>query len=125
MNCQTFLNLLDLHREGRLTPARRAETGRHLDSCPSCRATAAPLPRPAASRAPEGFKEMLAKALKKAMEKEVTTEISPPAAWDKVDRWVLAAAGGYACLALVLYWTSPNIPSQSLEPLVAFAGEPR
>lgn len=126
MNCQAFANLADLYREGRLTPGRRAEMERHAEGCADCqKLNRASARLDSVIKAPDWFKERLAKALTAAMKKDFPTEQLPPAETESAGRWIFAAAGAYACLLLVLYWTSPNIPNQGLEPLVAFSGETR
>lgn len=63
MNCLAASGILDLHREGRLSPARSLQVARHLDSCARCAAAPVALTgaRPAAP-APAAFKERLLRA---------------------------------------------------------------
>ncbi len=124
MNCRSFAILVDLYLEGRLTPGRRAEMDLHSEACRACRALGTAEENEETIKAPAWFKENLAKALKTATENMGTEQLIPAAA-DEGGKWVFAAAGVYTCLLLVLFWSSPEIPNQSLAPLVAFAGDLR
>lgn len=67
MNCFAVAGVIDLHREGRLSPSRAKEVQSHLDACAVCAATlgpAAPEPgtRAPSVKAPSFLKDRLRKA---------------------------------------------------------------
>lgn len=66
MNCFSVAGLLDLHREGRLSPARSERVKAHLAACPACSALYAPVAARAAAPAPASFKDRLKKAVQAA-----------------------------------------------------------
>ena len=98
-------------------PGAARGDGPHSEGLPACRALGTAEENEETIKAPAWFKENLAKALKTATENMGTEQLIPAAA-DEGGKWVFAAAGVYTCLLLVLFWSSPEIPNQSLAPLL-------
>ncbi|HEX4048213.1 MAG TPA: zf-HC2 domain-containing protein, partial [Elusimicrobiota bacterium] len=97
MNCHSFINVLDLHREGRLSPRRAKAVERHLGGCAACRALAAPAPSAEPSaRAPLALKARLLAAAKSAPGAPAAApEAAPeaPAAASDLPLWPREARG--------------------------------
>ena len=96
--CDAVTSILDLHREGRLTPARAAAVAAHLKSCAACARALereAP-PRAKAPRAPAGFAARLKSGLAAASGREAAPPLDLEAALRPA---ALAAAGAVLLLA--------------------------
>ena len=124
MNCHSFINVLDLYVEGRLSTRRMKAATAHLDGCAACRALAAPVAETAAPvfRAPESLKARLRLAAKAAPETPAKAPASDLSLWPREARGVALAA---AALALVgLFIATTGAPSQSAGGAVAAMEEP-
>jgi anti-sigma factor RsiW len=114
MNCHSFINVLDLFSEGRLSARRAGAVEKHLAACPSCRALVAPVPRAASgASAPASLKERLLAAAK-----AVPSEPVPAAAprldlplWPREARGLALAAAALLVVGLLIAAT--GVPSQS------------
>ncbi len=127
MNCHTFINVLDLFREGRLSPRRAKAADAHLASCAACRALAAPAPSAAPSaRAPQSLKAKLLAAAKSgtdaSLARPAKTEASDLQLWPREARGIALAAA--ALLIAGLFVSIAGAPSQSAGGSVAAVEEP-
>jgi anti-sigma factor RsiW len=114
MNCHSFINVLDLHREGRLSPRLARAAARHLAACAACRALGAPDRSPAPSaRAPQAFKAKLLAAAKAGAgaSPETPAESSDLPLWPRETRGIALAAA--ALLIVGLFVAAAGVPSQS------------
>ncbi len=108
MNCHATRAVLDLHAEGRLTPGRAKSAEAHLKTCAECRAAAAPLPAPKASKGPGAdFKAKLAASLKKEAPAAAAPRLS---LWPRDLNGVLWAAFALGLVAASIGWS--GAPSQ-------------
>lgn len=125
MNCHSFNNVLDLYREGRLTPRRAKAAARHLASCAACRALVEPLTAAPPASAPKSLKDKL-RALAKEGVPEASRVPSPRAAdlalWPREARGIALAA--FALLIVAALIAATGAPSQSSSGAVAAAEEP-
>jgi hypothetical protein len=124
MNCHSFINVLDLHREGRLSPRRAKAAARHLASCASCRALDAPLAPPPSARAPQTLKEKLLAAAKAAPAEfpASSRSASDLPLWPREARGVALAAAALLLVGVLIAAT--GAPSQSPGAGVAAVEEP-
>ena len=111
MNCHSFVNLMDLHAEGRLSPRRAAAAAAHLETCASCRAKAAPAAAPSGARAPNSLKDKLRAAVKAAPKESVPSAGAGPALWPAEARGIALAAAALAVVGLLI--AAAGAPSQS------------
>jgi anti-sigma factor RsiW len=124
MNCHSFNNVLDLYREGRLSPRRAQAAEKHLASCPACRSlahradSASPSPR-----APQSLKDKLVAAAR-------VGNAAPAAAgaagdlslWPREARGIALAAAALLIVGLIV--AVSGAPSQSSGGAVAAVEEP-
>ena len=124
MNCHSFINVLDLHKEGRLSPRRERAAERHLASCASCRALGASAPSTASAvRAPQGLKAKLLAAAKAGPEAAAARpSASDLPLWPREARGIALAAA--ALLVAGLLVAAAGAPSQSAGGAVAAVEEP-
>jgi anti-sigma factor RsiW len=125
MNCHSFINVLDLHREGRLSPRRTRAIEKHLAGCAGCRALAAAAPDAAPrARAPESLKAKLLAAAKAAPAGRAPAAASAFDAplWPRETRGIALAAA--LLLAVGLLVSISGVPSQSAGGTVAAVEEP-
>jgi anti-sigma factor RsiW len=123
MNCHSFINVQDLHAEGRLSARRARSAERHLAACAACRALAAPAAAPGA-RAPESLKTKLrdaAKAAPAAFPPAASSGASLPL-WPSEARGIALAAA--LLIAVGLLVSATGVSSQSSGPAVAAVEEP-
>ncbi|MDE2143183.1 MAG: zf-HC2 domain-containing protein [Elusimicrobia bacterium] len=110
MNCHSFVNVMDLYVEGRLTARRNAAATAHLASCADCRAKAAPSVSPSTARAPQSLKDKLMAAAK-------TPHADSPAPAPGLALWPSEARGVALAAALLLLVglliAATGVPSQS------------
>jgi len=117
MNCHSFINVLDLHAEGLLSPRRAKAAAAHLASCAACRALAAPAAPSAAVRAPESLKSKL-----RAAARTLPAAAAPRAAatlplWPREARGIALAAAALILVAGLI--AAAGAPSQSSRGAVA------
>ena len=123
MNCHSFINVLDLHREGRLSPPRANDAEKHLAACAACRTLGAPAPAPAASaRAPQSLKAKLFAAAKAGPGTLLQAAPSDLALWPSEARGIAFAAA--ALLIVGLFVAAAGVPSQSAGGTLAAVEEP-
>ena len=108
MNCNSFMNVLDLHNEGRLSPRRAKAAQAHLDSCAACRKLAAPVAGASTTRAPEALKAKLRAAVRTAPAAVRGTTLP---LWPREARGIALAAAALALVGLLI--ASTGAPSQS------------
>jgi hypothetical protein len=121
MNCHAFLNILDLYREGRLTPRREKSAAAHLSACPTCLALVVPSQWPR-MQAPDNLKLRLKSALVKAPSQFITSPVHLPL-WPREAYGVAVAALALLILAFAVGWS--GAPSQAYSDDVTLTGEPR
>jgi hypothetical protein len=125
MNCQSFNNVIDLHREGRLTPRRMKAAAKHLASCASCRALAEPLAAAPSASAPRSLKDKL-RAAARAGAPEASRVPAPRAAelalWPREARGIALAAAALLIVGALI--AVAGAPSQSSSGAVAAVEEP-
>jgi anti-sigma factor RsiW len=124
MNCHSFINVLDLHREGRLSPRRARAAAKHLAACPECRSRIEPAPAPAV-RAPQALKTRLLAAAKSpgaSSGAPAETAASDLPLWPREARGIALAAA--ALLVAGLLVAAAGVPSQSTGGTVAAVEEP-
>jgi anti-sigma factor RsiW len=124
MNCHSFINILDLHREGRLSPRRARAAASHLAVCPGCRArfepTAAPVP---SAPAPQALKDKLLAAAKSRPEANAArAAASDLPLWPREARGIALAAAALLIVGLLI--SASGAPSQSTGGTVAAVEEP-
>lgn len=113
MDCATAGCLLDLYREDRLTPARRAEVKDHLSSCKAC--------APAAIGVLSSLKTTLPEDLKKSLLNLSSEDRSAPISNAEYlskragDSFVLAAAAALALVMLMIHFGTDTVPQQQFE----------
>jgi putative zinc finger protein len=127
MNCHSFMNVLDLYREGRLSPRRAKAAAAHLASCAACRALAEPAPAaPASARAPESLRAKLLAAAKAGPEAASASAVKTAATdlplWPREARGIALAAA--ALLIAGVFVALAGAPSQSAGGAVAAVEEP-
>lgn len=115
MNCHSFINVLDLFREGRLSPRRAKAAEAHLASCAPCRALARPaaaaVPSPSV-QAPLSLKEKLRAAAKAgAGVSVVEAAASDLPLWPREARGLALAAAALLIAGLIV--AAEGVPSQS------------
>jgi hypothetical protein len=114
MNCHSFINVLDLYREGRLSPRRAKAAEAHLASCAACGALIGPARAAAASaRAPQSLKAKLLAAAKAgtAALDAAPAEASDLPLWPREARGVALAAAALLVVGLIV--AAAGVPSQS------------
>jgi hypothetical protein len=124
MNCYSFINVLDLHREGRLSPRRAKAASEHLAACPECRARIEPAASPAPSaRAPQAIRERILAAAKRG---PGASSFAAAAAdlplWPREARGIALAAAALLIVGLLV--AAAGAPSQSTGGNVAAVEEP-
>lgn len=124
MNCHSFKNVLDLYREGRLSPRRAKAAARHLDSCAQCRALAGrPQMSEPSPRAPSALKDKLRAAVKTGPTEAPTTRAATDLPlWPREARGVALAAAALLIVGLLI--AAAGAPSQSATGAVAAVEEP-
>ncbi len=116
MDCATADCLLDLYREDRLTPARRAEVKTHLDSCKTCAKTPVALLSGRKTTIPEDLKKELLK-----LSPEDRSAPKPGAALDAApykksgDSFVLAATAALVLVLSMIHFGTDTVPQQQFE----------
>ena len=112
MNCHSTRAVLDLHAEGRVTPARAKAVAAHLKACAECRSFAAPPPASAPVKLPTGdFKARLAASLKTARKSAAEPAPAPSLElWPRDLTGVALASVALALVAVLIGWSS--VPSQ-------------
>ena len=113
MNCHSFINILDLHREGRLSPRRARAAASHLAACPGCRARFEPAAAPVPSaRAPQGLKDKLLAAAKSRPEANAArASASDLPLWPREARGIALAAAALLIVGLMISVSSvPLLP---------------
>ncbi|NNN04288.1 MAG: hypothetical protein HKL90_00160 [Elusimicrobia bacterium] len=121
MNCSSFVNVLDLYRENRLSPRRGAAARAHLAACAACRAVAAPL-QAAPETASAALKRRLADALRAAAPADASPARTATPLWPRDARAVALAAAALALVGLLIAAT--GAPSQSSGGAATVAEEP-
>lgn len=121
MNCQSFINILDLYQERRLSPRRAAAARAHLADCAACRAVAAPL-QAAPAAASTALKLRLADALRAAATVDAARARTATPLWPRDARAVALAAAALALVGLLIAAT--GAPSQSSGGAATVAEEP-
>ena len=124
MNCHTFMNVLDLYREGRLSPRRAKAAAKHLAACPECRARIEPASAPAPSaRAPQSLKEKILAAAKAgpAASSSASAATDLPL-WPREARGIALAAAALLIVGFLV--SAAGVPSQSTGGTVAAVEEP-
>ncbi|HXS99774.1 MAG TPA: hypothetical protein VN915_03815 [Elusimicrobiota bacterium] len=113
MNCHSFDNVSDLYREGRLSARRMKAAASHLESCPACRALAAPLAAAPAPHAPKSLKDKLRAAAKAGAPEAPAPRAAPTdlPLWPREARGIVIAAA--ALLVVGLLVAAVGAPSQS------------
>jgi anti-sigma factor RsiW len=124
MNCHSFISILDLHAEGRLSARREKAAETHLAACGACRALAAPAPAAApAALAPESLKARLRAAAKAAPEtSDRKTAAFDFPLWPREARGIALAAAALVVVGLLI--AAAGAPSQSAGGDVAAVEEP-
>ena len=123
MNCHSFKNVLDLYREGRLSPRRAKAAARHLDACAECRALAAPAKAGHSVRAPQSLKDKLLAAAKAGPAASPAPVPAPGLPlWPSEARGIALAAA--ALLVVGLLVAAVGAPSQSAAGSVVAVEEP-
>jgi hypothetical protein len=127
MNCHSFMNVLDLYCEGRLSPRRAKAARAHIASCAACRALAEPSPAGAPpARAPQSLKAKLLAAAKAGPEAPSASAVKAAATdlplWPREARGIALAAA--ALLTVGLFIAFAGAPSQSAGGAVAAVEEP-
>lgn len=103
MNCPAVDSVMDLYREDRLTPGRRAAVDAHLSWCKGH--TRAAAPRPAAAAAPAALKDRLRAG------KPEAAPSAPPRRRAHAGALAVSLALAVGALAVV-HALAPNLPSQ-------------
>ena len=113
MNCHSFINVMDLRREGRLSPRRAKGADMHLAKCAACRALAAPAPATAPSaRAPQALKDKLLAAAKAGPgASPAQAAVSDLPLWPREARGIALAAAALLIAGLLV--AAAGVPSQS------------
>jgi anti-sigma factor RsiW len=127
MNCHAFINISDLHAEGRLSPRRAQAAEAHLAACARCRVFMEPVLAAAPSaRAPQALK---AKLLAAAKAGPAAVDATPDGAaasdlplWPREARGIALAAAALLIVGLIV--ASAGSPSQSNGGAVAAAEAP-
>ena len=111
MNCHSFINVQDLHAEGRLTPRRARAAATHLAACAECRALNAPAAANSTVRAPQSLKEKLLAAAKTTTAAPEPRASAGPALWPREARGIALAAAALVLVGLLV--AAAGVPSQS------------
>lgn len=117
MNCHSFINVLDLHAEGLLSPRRAKAAAEHLAGCPSCRALAAPAGTGPSARAPESLKAKLRAAARAGAAAPAAPRSASLPLWPREARGIALAAAALALVAALI--AAAGAPSQSAGGAVA------
>jgi anti-sigma factor RsiW len=116
MNCHAFINVSDLHAEGRLSPRRAKAAEAHMAACAACRVFMEPAFAAASSmRAPQSLKDKLLAAAKAGPaangESSAETAASDLPLWPREARGVALAAAALLIVGLIV--AAMGVPSQS------------
>ena len=120
MNCHSFINVLDLYLEKRLSPRRMKAAEKHIAQCLDCRTVAGPRAPAAAVRAPETLKARLLSAAKASANPNL--ESGRISLWPREARAIAVAAAGLMILAGIIQIV--GMPSQNNPPSLAALEEP-
>ena len=123
MNCHSFINVLDLHREGRLSPRRAQAAEKHLASCAACRALGESSPASRSTPAPPALKAKLLAAAKAGSGAIAAgSHMTDLPLWPREARGIALAAAALLIAGLLV--AAAGVPSQSTGGPVAAVEEP-
>jgi len=122
MNCRSFNNVVDLYREGRLTPRRMKAAAKHIETCAACRAASGGPPATASPRAPKSLKDRLRAAVQKGSMEKPAAPVAELPLWPREARGIALAAAALLVVGFLI--AAVGAPSQSSANGVAAVEEP-